>query len=659
MILKSIQAKLTITILVIFGVALGILGGLNYWQARNIILDDISATMSKEAINSAEFISHWIKNNQAEIAGMTAAPVIQRGNKEEIGVFLANVVKDNHRFQIISYAGLDGNYIGSSGSTGNISQGPYFQKVMKGETVVTNPIPLKGSGKLIISVSVPVKTNGKVTGMLSGQISLDDVIKQIAAIKIGQTGYAYVVQEDGLIIMHPDQEKVMKDNVLHDQSSAQSARAANERIARGETGSAIYDYQGVKKMASFAPIPGTSWSLSLSVPLAEVTGVVASFTIISLVTTIVMLIVAGMFIVWYARRIVKPIQALEQSANRIAAGDLSQTQVNIESKDEIGRLGRSFEQMAQNLRELIRKVQSATEQVSASSQELTASSEQSAQAANQIAAAITEVAQSATGQMKSANETTAIVEHMSASMQQIVANANAVAGHTANVTKEAKNGDETAMQAVEQITQLEVTVTKSAQVVAKLGERSKEIGQIVDTISSIAGQTDLLALNAAIEAARAGEQGRGFAVVAEEVRKLAEQSQDAAKKIADLIGEIQKDTDQAVNAMDNGTREVKIGTEVVTNAGEAFRKIAALVENVAQEVKGILASMQQMASESQQIVSSIKRIDALGQKSASESQGVSAAAEEQLAAMEEIASSSQALANLAQNLQTAVNGFKI
>ena len=207
------------------------------------------------------------------------------------------------------------------------------------------------------------------------------------------------MQEDGLIIMHPDQEKVMKDNVFHNESSAQSARAANERIASGETGSAIYDYQGVKKMAAFAPIPGSSWSLSLSVPLTEVTGVVSSFTIISLVTTIVMLIVAGMFIVWYARRIAKPIQALEQSVKRIAVGDLSQTKVNIEANDEIGRLGRSFEQMAQNLRALIRQVQGATEQVAASSQELTASSEQSAQAANQIAAAITAVAQSATEQM--------------------------------------------------------------------------------------------------------------------------------------------------------------------------------------------------------------------------------------------------------------------
>jgi len=123
------------------------------------------------------------------------------------------------------------------------------------------------------------------------------------------------------------------------------------------------------------------------------------------------------------------------------------------------------------------------------------------------------------------------------------------------VVDRANDGGQTIELAIAQMGKIETTVNSSAQVVSKLGERSKEIGQIVATISGIAGQTNLLALNAAIEAARAGEQARGFTVVAEEVRKLAEQSQEATKKIAVLIGEIQGDTDNAVVAMNNGTRE--------------------------------------------------------------------------------------------------------
>jgi methyl-accepting chemotaxis protein len=248
---------------------------------------------------------------------------------------------------------------------------------------------------------------------------------------------------------------------------------------------------------------------------------------------------------------------------------------------------------------------------------------------------------------------------MSAGIQHIADNANVVAAQSAQASDKALSGGKAVERAVSQMGKIENTVNSSATVVAKLGERSKEIGQIVDAISGIAGQTNLLALNAAIEAARAGEQGRGFAVVAEEVRKLAEQSEEAAKKISGLIGEIQADTDKAVVAMSAGTREVKTGAEVVNAAGVAFTEIAGLVTQVSDQVKEISAAIQQMATGSQQIVSSVKKIDELSKASAGESQSVSAATEEQLASMEEIAGASEALAKLAQDLQEAVAKFRV
>lgn len=363
----------------------------------------------------------------------------------------------------------------------------------------------------------------------------------------------------------------------------------------------------------------------------------------------------GMFA---ARSISRPVNQLAAVAQQVASGDLTQ-QVRVASQDEIGQLASAFNTMVIELKTLIKHINANVEQVAASSEELTASSEQSAQAANQIAVSITEVAAGANEQMAATDETSAVIQQMTAGVQQMAASANQVAAQSSQAADKAKNGGEAVDKAVSQMARIEDTVNTSAAVVAKLGERSKEIGQIVDTISGIAGQTNLLALNAAIEAARAGEQGRGFAVVAEEVRKLAEQSQEAAKKIAALIGEIQGDTAKAVVAMNDGTREVKTGAEVVNTAGGAFSEIADLVLQVSAQVRDISAAIQQTAAGSQHIVGAVKKIDELSRKSAGEAQGVSAAAEEQLASMEEIATSSEALAKLAQELQTAVVKFRV
>jgi methyl-accepting chemotaxis protein len=360
-----------------------------------------------------------------------------------------------------------------------------------------------------------------------------------------------------------------------------------------------------------------------------------------------------------ARSITRPLQVIVAACNDMSAGIFQDKAQTIHRKDEIGQLSDALVNMRRNVRQVLKQVHESAEQVAASSEELTASAEQSSQAVNQVAASTSDVAAAANKTLVAAGEASAAVEQMSAGIQQIAANTNQVATHSSQASDKAKEGDVSVNKAVSQMASIEQTVNNSAQVVAKLGERSKEIGQIVNTISGIAGQTNLLALNAAIEAARAGEQGRGFAVVAEEVRKLAEQSQDAAKQIANLIGEIQGDTDKAVVAMDAGTREVKVGSEVVTAAGEAFKEIAGLILQVSDQVREISAAIQQMASGTQQIVNSVKEIDSLTKTGGGEMQTVSAATEEQSASIEEIASSSQALAKLAQNMQAAVNKFRI
>ncbi|WP_378956154.1 methyl-accepting chemotaxis protein [Pelosinus sp. sgz500959] len=384
----------------------------------------------------------------------------------------------------------------------------------------------------------------------------------------------------------------------------------------------------------------------------------SAYSWISILSAIVAIlaIIFGWFI---AARITNPLIIMVGRIQEVANGNLAIKQVEITSLDEVGQLGMALNTMTTNLRNLIRQVSQSAELVAASSEELTASAEQSAQATNQVASSITEVAQGAENQVKAVGATSAVIGQMSTGIQQVAANTTNMASISDKTANAAKEGSKAVQIAVNQMVNIEKTVTNSAKVVSKLGEQSKEIGQIVDTISGIAGQTNLLALNAAIEAARAGEQGRGFAVVADEVRKLAEQSHDAAKQIANLIREIQSDTDKAVMAMGDGTREVKLGAEVVNTAGQAFGEIVTLINQVSDQATDITAAIQQMASGSQQIVTSVREVDTIGKNIASQTQTVSAATEEQSASMEEIASSSEALSQMAQELQRAVSKFRV
>ena len=376
--------------------------------------------------------------------------------------------------------------------------------------------------------------------------------------------------------------------------------------------------------------------------------------VISLVVAVAVIMVS----IYISRKIAKSTNLLTSAASEIADGNFTLADIVVTSTDEIGQLGTSFNRMKANLRNLIQKTGSSAAQVGAASEQLTASANHSAQAANQVAAATTNVAQGAEQQLATIYQATDAVQQLMTSVQRIATSAENAAAKSTEATDTARSGGTAASKAVSQMVQLEATVNSSAQVIGQLGQRSQQIGEIVATISAIARQTNLLALNAAIEAARAGEQGRGFAVVAEEVKKLAEQSQEAAKEIAVLIGQIQGDTHTAVKTMVNGTNEVKMGVKVVGVTGQSFQDMEGIVVEVSRQIKEISAAIQEMAGGSQQIVLSVTEIKDLSKKAAEESQTVSAATQEQSASIEEIAASSQDLALMSQNLQEAVSRFR-
>jgi len=377
------------------------------------------------------------------------------------------------------------------------------------------------------------------------------------------------------------------------------------------------------------------------------------------ILTAVIFIFACVAAIFLARRISRPLALVAESAKKIAMGDLRNTTIPYEANDEIGDMITAFKAMKDNLRDVVSQVANSSEQVAAASEELTASSEQSAQASSQVAETVTNVATGASNQVASVEQTVGVVGEMATAISHITSNASNAAAKSGETASAASVGGESVCQARAQMQLIKEAVNQSAQVVQKLGVSSQQIGEFVNLISGIAGQTNLLALNAAIEAARAGEQGRGFAVVADEVRKLAEQSQEAAQKVTVLIHDIQSETNVAVTTMNQGTIEVTRGTEVIATTGEQFNLIVAKIDELNKQVQAITTASKNLSAASEEVVASVDSVRKVAADTAADTQTISAATEEQSASMEEIASSSHALSNMASQLQMIVAKFRL
>ena len=389
----------------------------------------------------------------------------------------------------------------------------------------------------------------------------------------------------------------------------------------------------------------------------KIDSIAATKLIIGIIlVSFVILGISGWFI---AKVITSPLKSMVVACEQLAAGDFRDKENEVMRDDEIGRVMKSLKDMRVSIRSILKKIQESAETVAASSEELTANTEQSSQSSTQVVNAVEDVASGTEKQLHLVNTASHVVKQISTALDQVAVNTESVSSVAEKTATTANDGEQAIKKAVSQMRIIEEKTSATAGVIGELENKSKQIGQIVDVISSIAGQTNLLALNAAIEAARAGEAGKGFAVVAEEVRKLAEQSQNATKQIIELIGDVQLETDRAVSFMNDGRVEVSTGAEVVSSAGENFEKILKMVRDITGEIHEISGSIEEIASGSQDVVKAVANIDEESRRAAKKAEAISAATEEQSASMQEIASASEHLAKMAEELQNAVKRFDI
>lgn len=368
------------------------------------------------------------------------------------------------------------------------------------------------------------------------------------------------------------------------------------------------------------------------------------------INTVINLVFTTLIASLFTRRIIiKPIKNLLAATKEIRTGNLD-IDLQKKSNDEIGQLTDEFVLMKDSIKTMVDKVNETAGIVNSSAETLTANTVETSHVSEQISSAIQSVAVGSEEQTKGMESVADAVSVVNSEIMDIAKNTEEMVQASNDTVIKAKEGQEVVESTVKQMSLIQNSVKESNQTIELLQERSQEIGQFLNVITEIADQTNLLALNAAIEAARAGEAGKGFAVVAEEVRKLAEQSNQSAKQIAVLVNEIQKDTMSSVKTMKRVTEEVKDGINITNDTKQKFSIISNSMLSMSSQMKDILDAATKISTNIVEVAGSVDQVTGIAKENSQNSMNVSEASQEQLAAIEEIATSTKSLAKIADDL---------
>ncbi|AXA26494.1 MULTISPECIES: methyl-accepting chemotaxis protein [Pseudomonas] len=463
---------------------------------------------------------------------------------------------------------------------------------------------MAASGPLLTEPYIDMTTNKMVMGILDkvssdvgvvgGDLALDGLVQIINSLNFGGMGYAFLVNDQGKILVHPDNALVMKSlSEAFPQNTPKLSRELTEVQVDGQA-----------RLLTFTPIqglPSANWYIGLSVDKDKAFSMLSTFRNSAVIATLVAVVIIIALLGLLIRVLMQPLHTMTRAMEDIAEGEGDLTKrLNIHNHDEFGVLGSAFNRFVERVHSSIREVSSATEQVnevalrvvSASNSSMLNSDEQ-ANRTNSVAAAINE---------------------LGAAAQEIAGNAAQASQHASSARLLAEEGQQVVEHNIQAMNRLSALIVSSSAHIEALNDKTVNIGQILEVITSISQQTNLLALNAAIEAARAGEAGRGFAVVADEVRNLAHRTQESAQQVQGMIEELQVGARTSVETMDQSQRHSQDGVQIANQAGERLGSVTQRIGEIDGMNQSVATATEEQTSVVESINMDINEINTLNQE---------------------------------------------
>lgn len=663
--MRSIQTKLMVIFAAVLSVALIVMGVVSSSMAADAIKESVKheaesqATLTAEIIKakmaSSESLLDVAKNDfaiqkflvegteSARALAFTSVKALQADNAE---LFESVVLVNKEQVAIMSS--------GSETMNIDVAFRDYMATASKGQTAVSEVIKSSETQNYVAVVAVPIMQDGEFKGAILGTLLFKNIQEIIDDIIVGEKGYGYLVGKDGFAADHPDETKIGTLNLITEENAEMNVLGKD--MVAGNAGVGFYKYQGIYKMAAYAP--AGPWSVVVTANEDDYMSAAYNIRWSTVWLTLMAIAVALVITFFFSRTIVKPIRNLQRLMGKVGEGDLT-VRSQYRSKDEVGALAKSFDEMMAEQCGIVGQVRRGAGELVSMAQDLAASSEELQAGSEETRAKSESVSEETTKQAGAILEVSQALVEL-ASLVQLARNKAESASESSENTKEF------ALQGRDKVTGIvgamgEIS-DKSRQVndaIMDLNNISKRIADITGAISDIADQTNLLALNATIEASRAGEHGKGFMVVAEEIRKLAEQTNDESNEIHHLTEAMLRNLDTAVTSVNKSLTSVEEGTIIVNETDTFFADIVSAVESAGGQIADIVEITQNEVATSDQIVELIDSVSSGSEVNAQNMNLISANVREQSLAIETISASSEETNAMAETLNSAVERFTV